>query len=100
MAKYKVMIYPRAIRDLDKIFEYIALEKLSPDNAKSQVERIKKAILSLDAFPDAHQKRTEGIYAGKNYRQLLVDNYIVIFKIDKTKQIVYVITIQYQGRNM
>lgn len=100
MDKYKVKIYPKAIRDLDGIFEYIAKEKLAPENAKGQIDRIKRAILSLEAFPQSHQERNEGRYAEKSYRQLLVDNYIVIFRIDETYKIVYVITVQYQGRNL
>ena len=100
MDKYKVKIHPRAIRDLDIIYEYIANEKLAPENAKDQVDRIKKAILSLEIFPQSHQERNEGRYAGKDYRQLLVDNYIAIFHIDETVKTVYVITIQYQARNL
>ena len=46
--KYKVKVNPRAIRELDSIYEYIANEKLSPENAKGQDARIKKAILILD----------------------------------------------------
>ena len=94
------MINPRAIRELDNIYEYIASEKLAPENAKGQVDRIKKAMLSLDTFPQSHQERSEGRYAGKSYRQLLIDNYIVIFRIDETYKTVYVVTIQYQGRNL
>ena len=98
--KYKVKINPRAIHELDGIYQYIASEKLAPDNAKGQIDRIKKAILNLDTFPQSHQERNEGRYAGKSYRQLLIDNYIVIFRIDETNKIVYVVTIQYQGRNL
>ena len=36
----------------------------------------------------------------KGYRQLLVDNYIAIFRIDEIEKIVYIVTIQYQGRNL
>ena len=100
MDKYKVMINPRAIRELDNIYEYIANERLAPENAKGQVDRIKKAVLSLDTFPQSHQERNEGRYAGKSYRQLLIDNYIVIFRIDELYKTVYVVTIQYQGRNL
>ena len=45
MDKYKVKINPRAIRELDLIYEYITNEKLAPENAKGQVDRINKAIL-------------------------------------------------------
>ena len=100
MDKYKVKITPRAIRELDDIYEYIANEKLASENAKGQIDRIKKAVLSLDTFPQSHQERNEGRYAGKGYRQLLIDNYIVIFRIEETSKTVYLITIQYQGRNL
>ena len=100
MDKYKVKVNPSAVRELDQIYEYIANEKLAPENAREQVDRIKKAVLSLDTFPQSHQERNEGRYAGKVYRQLLIDNYIAIFHIDEPHKIVYVVTIQYQGRNL
>ena len=100
MDKYKVKVNPRAIRELDHIYEYIANEKLAPENAKGQVDRIKKAIFNLDTFPQSHQERNEGRYAGKGYRQLRIDNYIAIFRIDESLKTVYVVTIQYQGRNL
>ena len=43
MDKYKVMINPRAIRELDNIYEYIANEKLAPENAKGQVNKAKES---------------------------------------------------------
>lgn len=67
MDKYKVKVNPRAIRELDHIYEYIANEKLAPENAKGQVDRIKKAILGLETFPQSHQERNEGRYAAKDY---------------------------------
>ena len=100
MNKYKVKLTPRAFRDLDDIFAYIALEKLSPENAKGQTDRIKTKLKTLEVFPQSHQERTEGRYGGKGYGQLLIDNYMSIFRINEIDKIVYVITIQYQGRNL
>ena len=100
MDKYKVKISPRAIREIESIYEYIAKDKLSPENAKGPGERIKRAILHLDTLPQSHQERNEGRYAGKGYRQLLIDNYLAIFRIDEAAKTVYVVTIQYQGRNL
>ena len=97
--KFKIKFNPRAIRELNSIYEYIANEKLAPENALGQVNRIKNAILNLDTFPQSHQERNEGRYAGKGYRQLLIDNYMAIFRIDELHKTVYVVTIQYQGRN-
>ena len=100
MDKYKIKLNPQAYRDLEEIFAYIALEKLSPENAKRQTDRILIKLRKLDTFPQAHQERMEGRYAGKGYRQLLIDNYMAIFRIEEKTKTVHVVMIQYQGRNL
>ena len=100
MDKYKVVLLKRAYRDIEDIYAYIAHEKLAPENAEGQTSRIKKAILGLDHFPQSHQDRLVGRYAGKGYKQLIIDNYIAIFRIDEKKKTVYVVTVQYQGRDL
>ena len=100
MIKYQIILYPRAYRDIDDIYAYIAVEKQSPQNAKAQTDRIWNAIMSLQLFPESHQERLVGKYAGRGYRQILVDNYMAIYKADKDRQTVYVVTVQYQKRDI
>ena len=100
MDKYEAMLYPKAYRDIDDIYAYIAFEKLSPENAKGQTDRIWNAIKSLERFPESHQERLNGRYAGNGYKQLIIDNYIAIYKIDKNARRVYVVTVQYKGCNL
>ena len=100
MDNYKVKLNSRAFKDIERIFEYIALEKLAPENAQGQTDRIWKALKTLESFPQSHQERMDGRYGGKGYRQLLIDNYIAIFKIEESTKTVYVVTVQYQGRNL
>lgn len=100
MDKYEVMLYPKAFRDIDDIYAYIAFEKLSPENAKGQTDRIWDAIRMLEQMPEAHQDRLVGRYAGKGYKQLIIDNYLVIYKMDNISKKVFVVTVQYQGRNI
>ena len=40
------------------------------------------------------------VRAGKEYKQLIIDNYIAIFKVYENKKKVFVLTVQYQGRQM
>ncbi len=93
-------MYPRAIQDIDDIYAYIALVKQAPETAREQTDRIWNAIDTLEDCPQSHQDRLVGRYAGKGYKQLLIDNYMAIFKIAETEKIVYVVTVQYQGRNI
>ena len=79
--KYKVKINHRAIRELNAIYDYIAKEKLSPEYAKRQADRIKSAILDLSTFPQSHQERNTGKYAGKGYRQLLMITMLPYLKL-------------------
>lgn len=100
MAKYDILLYPKAYRDIEEIYTYLALEKLEPGIAKAQTDRIWDAIGSLESYPESHQDRLTGRYAGKGYKQLIIDNYIAIFKIDKEKRKVFIVTVQYGGRNL
>jgi toxin ParE1/3/4 len=90
----------RAYRDLDSIYGYIAYENQAPENVQEQIDRIKTSVLGLYTLPQSHQDRLVGRYAGKGYKQLLVDNYVAIFRIDESKKAVWVVTIQYQGSNL
>lgn len=52
--KYKIKVNPGTIRESDHIYKYIANEKLTPENAKGQVDRIKKAVLRQPFFIAAY----------------------------------------------
>ncbi len=49
---YKVEVSGQADSDLRGIFEYIAFELQSPENASGQLDRLEEQILSLDTMPD------------------------------------------------
>ena len=54
MVKYHIKLYPRAYRDMEEIYRYIAIEKQVPENAKAQTDRIWRAIKKLETFPGSH----------------------------------------------
>lgn len=86
MDKYEIMLYPRAYRDIHDIYAYIALEKLSPETAKEQTDRIWQAIKKLELFPKSHQDRLVGRYAGKEYKQLILTIILLFLKLMKTRK--------------
>ncbi len=97
--KYTVKLYPKALRDLDEIYHYIYEVLLVPEYAAGQLERLEEGILALEQFPYRCPERKTGVYAGKGYRELLVDHYIAIYKIDGKNKCVQVVTVQYCKRN-
>ncbi|GEM_PF-5019155 len=50
--KYKIALTKQAVTDLRVIYEYIAFTLLEPKIAARQLERLEKAIRSLDEMPE------------------------------------------------
>ena len=95
LRKYTVKLFPRALRDLDSIYGYIAHTLREPAVAEKLIGDIEKGILSLEQLPYRCSERTVGAYAHRGYRQLLIRNYTVIYRIDEANKEVLVVTIRY-----
>ncbi len=96
--KYSVNISKDAKEDLKGIYKYIAFELLSPDTALKQLDKIEKAILSLDNLPARHRLYDE--YISKDIRFLPVNNYVVFYIVDEKNMEVHIVRVLYGGRNM
>lgn len=95
MDKYCVKLSPRALLDLDRIYDYIAKNLLEPGIAAKLIDEIEKSILGLDILPYRFSERKIGVYANRGYRQMFVKNYTVIYRVDENEKIVVVITVRY-----
>lgn len=67
----------QAEEDLREIFEYIAFNLLSPENAAKQLERLESQILSLDKMPERFPRYGKEPWYSRGLRFVEVDNYIV-----------------------
>ena len=79
MREYPVNITDKALNDMNGIYEYIAVNLQSPENAMGQYNRIADSVLKLGFFPekfrpvDFEPERSQGL------RRMLVDNYSVFY---------------------
>lgn len=81
MKRYKVKITQGAMQDMEDIYNYIAIDLLSPDSAMGQYDRIANEILKLDMFPKRFKIIESGPERGMELRRMLVDNYSVFYTI-------------------
>ena len=88
MEQYKVEITKEALQDMEDIYNYIALELLSPENAMGQYNRIADEILTLDTFPQRYRIMDSEPEKQMELRRMLVDNYSVFYTIRGDKVIV------------
>jgi toxin ParE1/3/4 len=96
----KIQYSARSREDLNSILEYIAYELLSPEYAADQVERIMKAVRSLEDMPMRHSIYSEEPWKTKQVRFLPVDNYIIFYLPKDDSGTVNIIRIIYGGRDM
>lgn len=95
MDKYTVRLYPRAYRDLDGIYAYIAEQLSEPAVAARMIDALEEAIFSLEAFPERGSARRVGAYANQGYRQIFVKNYVIVYRVLKESKEVHIVTVRY-----
>ena len=88
MEQYKVEITKEALQDMEDMYNYIALELLSPENAMGQYNRIADEILTLDTFPQRYRIMDSEPEKQMELRRMIVDNYSVFYTICADKVIV------------
>lgn len=97
MERYEVKLTGYALRELNGIYGYIAHALLEPQTARKLIGRIEEAIDSLSCMPERCAERKVGAYASCGYRQLLVGNYTIIFRIEEEQKRVIIVTVRYSA---
>ena len=97
---YEVITTNQADVDLRGIYEYIAFELLSPDNAAGQLERLEEHITGLEVFPEKFRPYEKEPWKSRGLRVMTVDNYLVFYIPNKDTGIVTVIRVMYAGRDV
>ena len=94
---YSVKISKQAENDLRSIYEYIAFELQSLQNAQGQIGRLESNILKLKEMPERFFVFEKEPWKSRNLRVMPVDNYLVFYIPDKETETVTVIRVMYGG---
>ncbi|MDE5865200.1 MAG: type II toxin-antitoxin system RelE/ParE family toxin [Lachnospiraceae bacterium] len=97
---YEVITTNQADADLRGIYEYIAFELLSPDNAVGQLERLEEHIIGLEEFPEKFRYYEKEPWRSRGLRVMPVDNYLVFYIPYNDVGVVTVIRVMYAGRDV
>lgn len=97
---YEVTATEQADADLRGIYEYIAFELLSPDNAAGQLDRLEEHIIGLGEYPEKFRHYEKEPWHSRGLRVMPVDNYLVFYIPDREAGIVTVIRVMYAGRDV
>ncbi len=97
---YQVILSDAANRDLRNIFEYIFYELKAPQSASGMLDKLEKAVLSLEEMPNRHRIIEREPWLSRKVRLMPVGNYVVIYFVDDNKYEVNIMRIIYGGRDI
>lgn len=100
MMIYEITATEQAESDLRGIYEYIAFELLSPENAEGQLDRLEEHILGPETFPEKYRGYDKEPWKSRGLLVMPVDNYLVFYIPDKEVETVTVIRVMYDGRDV
>ncbi|MDD8049143.1 MAG: type II toxin-antitoxin system RelE/ParE family toxin [Thomasclavelia sp.] len=76
---FEIEVSAQADNDLRNIYEYIAFELHSPENARKQIDRLEKNIIGLNQMPERFRKYENEPWHSRGLRIMPVDNYCVFY---------------------
>lgn len=100
MNLYRVEYSQEALVDIKSIYTYISQILHAPLTARRQVNRIRKEIRDLEAFPTRYVLVEWEPWASMKMHRLPIDNYVVFYLVDEQVMAVKIVRIVYGGRNL
>ena len=97
--RYAVSVSAHATDDMRQIVRYIAEELRSPEAAVNLYQKFSEAIYSLETMPQKYALVALEELAEKAIRKMIVENYLIFYKIEAKQKKVYIVRVLYQRRN-
>lgn len=99
MEKYEIIMTPDAISDLKGLNNYISDVLASKYIARSYLDEIRKKISSLAHMPERIKLMEQEPWHSRGIWYMIVKNFNIYFRIDKTENRVYILNIIYAKRD-
>jgi plasmid stabilization system protein ParE len=93
---YRIVYSERARVDLVRVYQHIALD--SPLNAAGFVDQIVAAIDTLAFLPGRHSIVRFHKAAGTPYRIIVVDPFLIYYRVHPESHAVHIVTIRHGAR--
>ena len=97
---YTIKVTVQADNDLRNIYEYIAYELQSPENAGGQLNRIEKCIMSLKSMPERYRFYDREPWKSRGLHIVPVDNYCILYIVDNGNVTVSIMRVMYGGSDI
>ena len=97
--KYKVIITPTAYKEINKIYDYISEDLYAEKATKNLMRKVEESIQNLKDAPKIHAKIEKIDELKRQYRRIVIKNFVILYTIDEINKVIYVSHMYYGGRN-
>lgn len=97
--EYSIKFTRKCLNDIDEICKYIS-DKLKAENSANRLRtKIKNVVKELSISPEMYAKIDKMDKLKREYRRIPINNYVILYSVDKKKKIIYISHMYYGGRN-
>ena len=96
---YEIEFTEDARDEIREIYEYISKNLVNKEAAKRLMRKMRNSVMDLAESPRLYAKIEKKDRMKKEFRRIVVDNYIILYKIDENKKTVYISHMYYGKRN-
>ena len=97
--EYKIQFTEKCLEDIEDACQYIK-EKLKEENAANRLRiKIKDSVKGLSISPEMYAKTEKFDRLENEYRRIPIDNYVLLYTVNKKRNTVYIVHFYYGGRN-
>lgn len=94
---YKIL--PKAKLDLEGIFQYVSLELVNPESALQLIDKFEAKFNDICVFPKANPLLINANLDSDHLRKSMVDNFIIVYLYDESKEIIDIVRVIYAKRD-
>jgi mRNA-degrading endonuclease RelE of RelBE toxin-antitoxin system len=97
--EYNIKLTDEFLEEIEEICNYISVNLKAPYVANKLREKVIYNILLLEKSPRMFSKIEKISKLERQYRRMVVNNYIILYTIDDNIKTIYVAHMYYVGRN-
>lgn len=97
--KYNLIFTPTAIKEINKIYNYISKNLSVKSSANKLMRKIEQKVQELKYTPKMYQIIEIDKKLKLNYRKIVINNYVLLYTINENEKTVYIMHIYYASSN-
>lgn len=96
---YKIILSDEAYADIDETLDYITNNLHNPIAARNLLGKIEAEYNELSLNPYMYAACNDVQLRKEGYRKVVINNYVMIYRVDEDSNFVYIVRVFYGGRN-